>query len=159
MLEKEQEKEPELEREVMVQMPARATAITSKMHHDRDVCQQHANKREGTTASLDECHKYITSWSSPMVKRPVESILLLSAFKVNVLMRLLWSRVKDGTVVTLHMFAGRYTESQGILVICRAKLKLWLHFNSLLEGDPSGMVRAILKFRNDVLRDSDHTVR
>ncbi|CAL8134250.1 unnamed protein product [Orchesella dallaii] len=37
--------------------------------------------------------------------------------------------------------------------------KQWLCLNSMFQRDPSEMVRAILRCRHDVLRDSDHTVR
>ncbi|CAL8134406.1 unnamed protein product [Orchesella dallaii] len=41
----------------------------------------------------------------------------------------------------------------------RPNSDLSLSMSSRFERDPSGMVRAILKCRNDVLRDSDHTIR
>ncbi|CAL8134338.1 unnamed protein product [Orchesella dallaii] len=53
-------------------------------------------------------------------------------------------------------FNSGFIEKTGFV---KPNSKLWLCLDSLFERDPSGMVRAILKCRNDVLRDSDHTVR
>ncbi|ODM90627.1 hypothetical protein Ocin01_16055, partial [Orchesella cincta] len=44
-------------------------------------------------------------------------------------------------------------------VIPSSNSKLWNSLASIFKRDPSGLVRAILKCRNDVLRDSDHTLR